>query len=155
DFKQSTGDEAGGAPKKNVITSKIKGKCYYTAWSMDVKIEGENAVRHLDLMTHNHASDPGATPPWPFMDARARGGEDPCEKDKDKEQKACEGYTPNGPVDPCPAPPGGEKPATDAPAMAYARQVEANACLRARRCKLQPYKDTEKGKGGCCDGQTG
>src|SRR4029077_20054819 len=49
-FKTSTGDEAGNAPKKNVITSVIQGKCYYTAWSMDVKIEGENAVRHLDMM---------------------------------------------------------------------------------------------------------
>src|SRR5262249_50225481 len=68
-FKQSTGDEAGCAPKKNIITSKIKGKCYYSAWSMDVKIEGENAVRHLDLMTHNHASSPGGVSvPWPYQD---------------------------------------------------------------------------------------
>ena len=29
-FKTSTGDEAGNAPKKNVITSVIQGKCYYT-----------------------------------------------------------------------------------------------------------------------------
>src|SRR5687768_7049448 len=54
-FKQSTGDEAGSAPKKNIITSKIKGKVYFNAWSMDVKFEGENVVRHLDLTTHNHA----------------------------------------------------------------------------------------------------
>src|SRR5574340_504097 len=33
-FKQSTGDEAGSAPKKSVITSKIKGKVYFNAWSM-------------------------------------------------------------------------------------------------------------------------
>src|SRR5205814_8230650 len=59
------------APKKNVIASVIQGKCYYTAWSMDVKIEGENAVRHLDMMTHNHASAPGATPPWVYVDAAA------------------------------------------------------------------------------------
>jgi hypothetical protein len=64
-FKTSTGDEAGSAPKKGVVTSKIKGKVYFNAWSMDVKFEGENVVRHLDLTTHNHASPPGQTPPFP------------------------------------------------------------------------------------------
>lgn len=58
-FKKSTGDEAGSAPKKGVITSKITGKVYFTMWSMDVKVEGENVVRHLDMTTHNHASTPG------------------------------------------------------------------------------------------------
>jgi Toxin PAAR-like domain/GHH signature containing HNH/Endo VII superfamily nuclease toxin 2 len=57
-FKKSTGDEAGSAPKKGLITSKNMGKVYFTAWSMDVKIEGENVVRHLDMTTHNHASTP-------------------------------------------------------------------------------------------------
>ena len=27
--------------------------------------------------------------------------------------------------------------------------------MKARRCMLQPYDKTEKGKGGCCNGQTG
>src|SRR5262245_34198475 len=45
-FKTSMGDEAGSAPKKNMLTSKIKGAAYFAAWSMDVKIEGENVVRH-------------------------------------------------------------------------------------------------------------
>jgi hypothetical protein len=62
-FKQSTGDEAGSAPKKGVVTSKIKGKVYFSAWSMDVKFEGENVVRHVDLTTHNHASMPANAPP--------------------------------------------------------------------------------------------
>lgn len=64
-FKRSSGDEAGSAPKKGVITSQIMGKVYFNAWSMDVQIEGENVVRHLDLTTHNHASPPGQTPPFP------------------------------------------------------------------------------------------
>jgi hypothetical protein len=55
-FKTSTGNEAGAAAKKGVITSVNKGKAYFISWSMDVKIEGENVVRHLDLTTHNHAS---------------------------------------------------------------------------------------------------
>lgn len=57
-FKKSMGDEAGCAPKKGVVTSKNTGKVYFTKWSMDVKIEGENVVRHFDLTTHNHASSP-------------------------------------------------------------------------------------------------
>jgi hypothetical protein len=70
-FKKSTGDEAGRTKKKGLITSKIKGKVYFTAWSMDVKVEGKNVVRHLDLTTHNHGSQPGNSPPWPYVDSIA------------------------------------------------------------------------------------
>jgi hypothetical protein len=63
-FKRSSGDEAGCAPKKNLITSQIMGKIYFRMWSMDVKIEGENVVRHFDIATHNHASEGPGTPPW-------------------------------------------------------------------------------------------
>ena len=52
-----------------MITSVNKGKVYFNAWSMDVKFEGENVVRHLDITTHNHASFPGNSPTWPFLDA--------------------------------------------------------------------------------------
>jgi hypothetical protein len=62
-FKKSVGDEAGCAAKKGVITSVNRGKVYFTSWSMDVKYEGENVVRHLDLTTHNHASMPTNAPP--------------------------------------------------------------------------------------------
>lgn len=68
-FKKSMGDEAGAAPMKGVVTHKNTGKVFFTMWSMDVKIEGENVVRMLDLTTHNHAgSKPGNTPPWPYTD---------------------------------------------------------------------------------------
>lgn len=77
-FKTSTGDEAGCAPKKGLITSKTKGKVYFNAWSMDVKIEGQNAVRHLDLTTHNHASPPGQTPPFPEAEGMAVPKPDDC-----------------------------------------------------------------------------
>lgn len=69
-FKTLIGDEAGCAAKKGVITSKNKGKVYFEAWSMDVKFEGENIDRHLDLTTTNHASDPGDAPPWPYIDSQ-------------------------------------------------------------------------------------
>lgn len=67
-FKKSTGDEAGAAPMKGVVTHKNTGKVYFTMWSMDVKVEGENVVRMMDLTTHNHGSQPGNTPPWPYTD---------------------------------------------------------------------------------------
>src|SRR5437868_2015423 len=45
-FSKSSGDEAGSAPKKGVVTSKNMGKVYFTVWSMDVKFEGNNVDRH-------------------------------------------------------------------------------------------------------------
>jgi hypothetical protein len=62
-YKTSYGDEAGCAPKKGFVTSKNKGKVYYISWSMDVKVEGENVARHMDLTTHNHASPLPNAPP--------------------------------------------------------------------------------------------
>jgi hypothetical protein len=70
-FKKSTGDEAGCAPKKGIINGHITGKVYFNSWSMDVRIEGENVVRHLDLMTHNHGSPANVAVPWPYQDAMA------------------------------------------------------------------------------------
>jgi hypothetical protein len=67
-FKKSMGDEAGCAPKKGLITSKNMGKVYFTMWSMDVKVEGENVVRMMDMTTHNHASWVGNTPPQVYLD---------------------------------------------------------------------------------------
>ena len=96
-FKKSTGDEAGCAAKKGVITSTITGKIYFTMWSMDVKIEGENVVRHLDMTTHNHASNPGNEGiPWPHIDemAMSAGGGD-CKGDIAKEKDACNDYKPH------------------------------------------------------------
>jgi hypothetical protein len=165
-FKQSTGDEAGSAPKKNVITSKIKGKCYYTAWSMDVKIEGENAVRHLDMMTHNHASAPGATPPWPYMDSMAKG-KDPCKNEKAQEEKACKDYKPKGDKDVCKEAGlsgGVVQSKKEAKAAGFAspknwaesksKKAGANECAKARRCKLVPYNGKKDGVNGCCPSQT-
>ncbi len=73
-FKKSTGDEAGSAPMKGVMTHKNTGKVYFSAWSMDVKFEGENVVRMLDLTTHNHGSKPSNTGPWPYLDEAAVTG---------------------------------------------------------------------------------
>jgi hypothetical protein len=92
-FKQSSGDEAGSAPKKGVITSKIKGKVYFAKWSMDVKVEGENVVRHMDLTTHNHASQPPQTPPWMHVDEMAMSVQEACADEITEAEGACRGKT--------------------------------------------------------------
>ncbi len=74
------GDEAatrsfGGS----VITHTITGKTYFSAWSMDVKFEGENVDRHLDLTTSNHNPYPGSTAPTPAQEtAMTRLGYEAC-----------------------------------------------------------------------------
>lgn len=98
-LRQSTGDEAGCAPKKGVMTSKIKGKVYFNAWSMDVKVEGENVVRHLDLTTHNHGSQSTNTPPTPHLAAMALAQIPKCGKDAGDVQSNCTG---NPEPDHCP-----------------------------------------------------
>ncbi len=66
----SNGDEPGD-PKSggqgNVVTHVVKGKAYFQSHSMDVLIEGVEAVRHLDITTHNHACPPAGTPPNPVI----------------------------------------------------------------------------------------
>jgi hypothetical protein len=138
-FKKSTGDEAGCAPKKGVVTSKITGKVYFNAWSMDVKVEGENVVRHLDLTTHNHASFPGDTPTWPFLAKQTVTKEvGPCKEEIKKEKKACEDCEPHKA--------GGQDPCT------------SSKCQEARKCMLAPFEPPAKTHGNaykCCPGLTG
>jgi hypothetical protein len=168
-FKKSVGDEAGCAAKKGVLTSVNRGKVYFNAWSMDVKFEGENVVRHLDLTTHNHASQVGQTPPWPFMDSMAVDT-DPCVKEKAAEKTACAAYKPNNPdgEDACTVAKldtgviqshTGAKAAGFTSAGAWADEASKNAaandCVNARRCKCVPWKEKEGGrKGKCCGSQT-
>lgn len=61
-YKKCTGDEAGAAAKKGLITSQNRGKVYAQAWSMDVKVESKGVARLGDMATSNHASDTGDTP---------------------------------------------------------------------------------------------
>ncbi|HEX5751750.1 MAG TPA: DUF4150 domain-containing protein [Archangium sp.] len=61
-FSTSTGDEAGTAGG-GVASSKTKGKAEFVNFSFDVKFEGKNVPRSLDLMLHNDKN----TPPAPLM----------------------------------------------------------------------------------------
>lgn len=98
-FKKSIGNEAGCAVKKGIVTSVNRGKVYFISWSMDVKVEGKNVVRHLDMTTHNHASPISNTAPWTYADrmAMASGAEE-CDGDRKKVKDACD-IDPNNPDD--------------------------------------------------------
>ena len=56
-YKTSKGDEAATRSLgMGTTTGCIQGKCYFVAWSSDVKFEGENAVRFFGLTGSNQAS---------------------------------------------------------------------------------------------------
>jgi hypothetical protein len=67
-FKTSSGNEVAQSTGGGVVTAQVKGKAYFQSFAMNVMIEGEPAVRHLDLVTHNHAGpQPPNTPPTPWL----------------------------------------------------------------------------------------
>lgn len=143
-FKKSTGDEAGCAPKKGVITSKNTGKVYFNAWSMDVKVEGENVVRNLDITTHNHASLPGNTPTWPYIDKAAFSADSdhPC-KDVAKGLKDhCEKHLTNTKSGP-------NKGKLNA-SLSKNKMCADKKCKKAMKCVLSPYSPSN-----CCKGPDG
>ncbi|MCO6442085.1 MAG: DUF4150 domain-containing protein [Nitrococcus mobilis] len=132
-FKKSTGDEAGSAAKKGVVTSVNRGKVYFTSWSMDIKVEGENVVRHMDMTTHNHMSFPGSTPPWAYADSQAKTAIKDCQAEVNNAKTACKGR------------------------KTKQRQCEHKPCRDAKRCLLVTYNQgTRKGKKSqvaCCPGE--
>ena len=136
-FKRSTGDEAGCAAKKGVVTSVNMGKVYFTMWSMDVKVEGENVVRHFDMTTHNHGSIPGNTIPWLYTDemdvSQIQSG---CKKQANEFNKACKKCV---------------KTHSDGTMNLSGTNTAMCAdgdCEKARECVLTPYNM------GCCDDKT-
>jgi hypothetical protein len=83
-YKESVlGDEAAtrtfGA---NILTHQITGKTYFQAWCMDVKFEGKNVCRHLDITTSNHASPPTTTAPLPSAEMMAMPAQQAIDEDK-------------------------------------------------------------------------
>lgn len=177
-FKRSTGDEAGCAPKKGIVTSKNMGKVYFAAWSMDVKIEGENVVRHMDLTTHNHASMPANAPPQlhAAMMAAARIGE--CfenvaeinrkcspwsegrgcpEQREEKIRKAEERRDAARVASGRDRPPYGAdydraQEAVRQEYLSYTYEMNKDPCRKAMKCLLMPYEEMDGIK---CPKQTG
>lgn len=87
-FKTSTGNEPAAGPKGQ-STGVKKGKAYFTSWSMNVKVEGQNVDRHTDGMTHNHGSKAGNTGAWKYWDTSIFG--DPCKNEFKRVEKSCGG----------------------------------------------------------------
>lgn len=56
-----------------VVSHQITGKTFFAMWSMDVKAQGKNVCRHLDIATCNHGS-PGNSPPMPAAGSMSVGG---------------------------------------------------------------------------------
>ena len=141
-FKSSTGDEAGAAPMKGVVTHKNAGKVYFNAWSMDVQMEGENVVRMMDIMTHNHGSMPGNSPTWPYIDAVAAGADEshPCHKVvKELEKSNCQRHVDANT----------HSTGSINRAGACADICADDKCKNAMACVLSPYDPSN-----CCDGKT-
>jgi hypothetical protein len=123
-----------------------------------VKIEGQNADRHLDAMLHNEQCSPANTPPMVYVDESAFGDDDnkDCAKDKKAMEDACKDQ------DPCPGVLGITKSKQlalfggDRKKAANAAEAEAkkNKCVEKSRCYLRPYIPGAT-KDGCCPGQTG
>lgn len=61
-FSTSTGDE-GGTAGGGVVSGKTQGKAEFVNYAFDVKIEGKNVARAMDLMLHNDKN----TPPSPVL----------------------------------------------------------------------------------------
>ncbi|PAU64858.1 DUF4150 domain-containing protein [Pseudomonas indica] len=56
-YRKSTGDEPATRNfGMGVISHNITGPMKFAAWSMDVKFEGANVTRFMDLTTHNHTN---------------------------------------------------------------------------------------------------
>ncbi|MBU3059271.1 DUF4150 domain-containing protein [Pseudomonas indica] len=59
-YRKSTGDEPATRNfGMGVISHNITGPMKFAAWSMDVKFEGANVTRFMDLTTHNHTNGGG------------------------------------------------------------------------------------------------
>jgi len=177
-FKKSSGDEAGAAAKKGVITSVNRGKVYFVSWSPDVKVEGKNVVRHLDMTTHNHASNPpNEGIPWPHIgrmdlidstpgcETQSKEIKDKCGDPIDKDKAKCPDSTALDAAKAehataCAKKPGAARETAKAAATVkvhkahedYAVALNNNACTKVLQCALVPY---DKGnKGACCPGCT-
>lgn len=66
-YSKVSGDEAGCAPKKGIITSNNTGPMFAQAWSMNVKVQGKGVVRFGDIATSNHGCNPGQPAPMPLV----------------------------------------------------------------------------------------
>lgn len=90
-FARSIGNEVARSTGGGVISHTVQGKAYFQTFSPNVFIEGEPAVRHLDLLTQNHLAQPGNTPPATWLSAMAAVDAAPGPKNLSKRPPKTEG----------------------------------------------------------------
>ncbi len=66
-YSKCSGDEAGAAPKKGIISSTNMGMMYGLMWSLNVKVDAKGVLRFGDMATSNHSANPGDTPPMALV----------------------------------------------------------------------------------------
>jgi Domain of unknown function (DUF4150)/GHH signature containing HNH/Endo VII superfamily nuclease toxin 2 len=143
-FKTSSGDEA--ATKSlgmGVVTHQIQGKANFVAWSMDVKFEGQNVPRHLDLMGHNEASSPPNTPPWAYLDSMSAAQVKNCASLKKNVEEKCGKHIRNNTYSTGKVNRSG----------AMGDMCKDKKCKEANECMLVEYGGS--GSPTCCPGTTG
>lgn len=140
-----------------IITHTITGKTYFQASSMDVKVEGKNVCRHLDLVGSNCASDPpsaiGANMETMSVPGSALGEDDSkcpcCQGEKHANQKGAEKvseaqwYGPNGHAVAEQARAAGcacVPPEADKGCGTYYNQADPAKCRKARKRWNDRYK---------------
>lgn len=96
-YKKCTGDEAGAAPKKGIVTSNNKGKVYAQKWASNVKVQGKGVVRFSDIATSNHRSNAGDTPTMVVVGQPTSSGQsrDKCKLTTYEDDDCPEGETPH------------------------------------------------------------
>src|SRR5262249_13383548 len=87
-----------------------------------VMVEGEGVVRHMDMGTHNHASDVGNTPPWMDIAKQAVPGTLNCSKPGAEAKCELSPFSP----DKCPK---GKTPHHIVPAHSFLHEGENNRKL--------------------------
>jgi len=138
-FKTSTGDEAATKSQgMGVVTHTIQGELSFASWSMDVKFEGANVDRHLDMTLQNEQCQPDNTPPWIYQDAAATQPipVKECEGEVNRAKAACE----------------------NSGHITREQQCADEKCSKAKKCLLVSYRQgARKGQSstvGCCGKET-
>jgi hypothetical protein len=97
-YKKSKGNEAATRSfGMGVVTHKIQGATEHMSWSMDVKIEGANVLRFMDMTTHNHGSPPfnlAMTMNQAAFDASVTDNDADCETLRERSQNREKGEAP-------------------------------------------------------------
>ena len=78
-----------------VISHGLSGAMKHVAWSFDVKIENQNAIRHFDLTVHNHGSTNNAANGLNCQSQMSGSDKDPTCAELTEQAREDQGKSPN------------------------------------------------------------